>query len=288
MKHFYYVAPTILLFLVTACGSPNGSRSRGPQKKLSENFYGSFGTDGSVLDLAQASSGTSKSGSGQNEQNDNIQSKLLEEELKLEKERQKLLAAKTPTLDPTDANNDSNTSGGSKPTVTPPASRPSTGGSSSVGSPSRSSSGGSSSRQTSTNSSYTASSVGASSRPSSVNYQNYQYNSSYNYATSRGRLTVLNKADESKLKKYNVIIASLKMESGKNRLSTSFNSANENYFVARSGAGYYTFVVGSFEKRGDAIAYRSKIVNKYTSRYSENELFNTFGIIFTDAWILEI
>lgn len=266
MKHFYNIAAVCFLIFVAACSSPNGSKSRGPQKKLSESFYGSFGNDDTVIDLAAITTGTESSSPRTKE--DDIQAKVLEEELRLEKERQKLLAAKTPTLAASTVD--------SKPQVQiAQASRTNT----------------ASARPTSSSyatNSYQNSPVGSSSRPSSVNYKNYQYNSSYNYATSKGKLTAINKADESKLKKYNVIIASLRMETGKTRLSSSFDSANEQYIVARSGGGLFTFVIGSFENRGDAIAYRNKIINKYTSRYSENELFRTFGIPFTDAWILEI
>lgn len=274
MKHFYYIAPVCILLSFAACGSPNGSKSRGPQKKLSESFYGSFGNEDTVIDLTAATTG-SKSSATANEE-DELLAKVREEELLLEKERQKLLAAKTPTLEPSTVDNKSQA-------PNQPQKQSSTSNTTSYNS--------SNSRSTSSSyrtNSYQNSPVSSTSRPSSVNYKNYQYNSSYNYATSKGRLTALNKGEDSKLKKYNVIIASLRLESGKTRLSKSFDSANEKYILARSGGGLYTFVIGSFENRGDAIAYRNKIINKYTSRYSENELFRTFGIPFTDAWILEI
>lgn len=90
------------------------------------------------------------------------------------------------------------------------------------------------------------------------------------------------------LKKYNIIIATLSSQEGVDRLKKKFDSDDQRNLIVRNDKGLYYFVLASYDKESEVIAGVKSVADKYTNRYSRNELIRKYGIPFSDIWILEI
>lgn len=265
MKQLIYATAYIMsVFLLLSCAAPQDISSKQNRMTKIDN-YGTFGNDDEVTVLTLEDN-------EQKEQNDNIaKAKKRAEERKMEQMRREIAAAqkeqeREKEREEQRKKDRERLSGSDESWMT----------SNSV-----------SSNRTIGNtrtSSYNTNNNGATDYTSATSSQPRQYSNSI-YPT-KGYLKVVDKSDAPKLKKYNVVIASILMEDGVKRLTNALDKANEPYFLAKSDS-YFTVIVGSFDKKEDAMEYRIKILDKYPRRYSESELFNTYGIIFSDTWILE-
>lgn len=278
MRQLLHIAVyVVFVAVISSCSAPKEAPSDYEWRSGNSN-YGTFGNDDEVTILSLDETSTEQT------KQEQLQAKQREEERKLEQKRREIAAAQKEREKEREreANRQKdrerlgNTSGDVGLNQTSSVNRTST------------STGNTATTNSYSNTSSYSSTVTSSYASSSPNTARSSYPRQYSntiYPT-KARLKVINKTDESKLKKYNVVVASLLMEQGADKLTETLKKANEPYFVAKSGS-YFTFIVGSFDKKEDAIAYRIKILDKYPRKYSEEELFNTYGIIFSDTWILE-
>jgi len=263
MRHFYYTAIHIaLVAILVSCGAPKDAPYDN-QRTSDNSYYGTFGDSDDVTVLSL--DGSTKNSPEKEQQ---IQAQKRDEERRLEQKRKELAEARQLREREKEKEREENRRkdrerlfNTDKDVSTTPTVKQS-----------------STTTFSSPNSNYAT--TGSTTR------NNYQHQYSNAIYPTKARLKVVNKADESKLKKYNVVIASILMEEGANKLMEALKNANEPYFVAKSGS-YYTFIVGSFDKKEDAVAYRIKILDKYPRKQSEEELFQKYGIIFSDTWLLE-
>jgi cell division protein FtsN len=91
--------------------------------------------------------------------------------------------------------------------------------------------------------------------------------------------------DRSKLKKYNTIIASLARYEGVERLQKAFDG-QESLTIVRNDAGLYYVIIGGYDTKEQAIEKRRTVESTYRSKYTSAQLQKTYGIPFTDLWIL--
>lgn len=266
MRQFYYTAINIaLVFILVSCGAPKDAPYDYDYQRTTDNAqYGTFGDNDDVTVLSL--DGSSKDAAEKEKQ---LQAQKREEERRLEQKRKELVEARNERERQKEREREENRkrererlSNTDSDVATAPTVK----------------------QSTVTNQNYSNSAASYSDAVSNTRRNNYQYSNTI-YPT-KAKLKVVNKADESKLKRYNVVVASLLMEEGANKLMEALKKANEPYFVAKSGS-YFTFIVGSFDKKEDAVAYRVKILDKYPRKHSEEELFQTYGIIFSDTWLLE-
>lgn len=102
------------------------------------------------------------------------------------------------------------------------------------------------------------------------------------------KVETMKKADGKRLKKYNVVIATLSKQSGVNRLSKSLDQDGINYFVANDKrSGYYFFVVASSDSEAEAIEARKEFLKKATVNKTRKEIWDQYDIYVTDTYILE-
>lgn len=276
MRQLLHIAVyVVFVAMLLSCSAPKEAPSD-YQSRSGNSNYGTFGNDDEVTILSLDETSTEQT------KQEQLQAKQREEERRLEQKRREIAAAQKEREKEKEreANRQkdrerlSNTSGDLGLNQTSSANRTNTSSTASTNSYSNTSSYSSTAAN-----SYTSSGVNTAGSSYPRQYSNTIY-------PTKARLKAINKTDEPKLKKYNVVVASLLMEQGADKLMETLKKANEPYFVAKSGS-YFTFIVGSFDKKEDAIAYRIKILDKYPRKYSEEELFNTYGIIFSDTWVLE-
>lgn len=90
------------------------------------------------------------------------------------------------------------------------------------------------------------------------------------------------------IKKYNVVVATLSTKERANRLKAIlFAETNEKVWIAKNDQNLYHFIIGSFDTEDEALNKRTRLIENYTTKYSEKELMSRYGILFTDIWILE-
>lgn len=264
MRQLIYATAYIMsVFVLVSCAAPQDIPSK--QNKTKAGNYGTFGDNSKVTVLTLE-------GNEQNEQNENIAiAKKKAEERKMEQMRREIAAARKEQEREKEREEQRRKDRERL----------------SVSNENRIASNSSSSNRTTSNTrtgSYSSYNNNTSGYTNTANNRPRQYSNTV-YPT-KAYLKVVDKSDASKLKKYNVVIASILMEDGVKRLTKALDKAKEPYFLAKSGS-YFTVIVGSFDKKEDAMEYRIKILDKYPRRYSESELFNTYGIVFSDTWMLE-
>lgn len=104
----------------------------------------------------------------------------------------------------------------------------------------------------------------------------------------KGKFTLVNSADASLLKKYNVVIATLSKEAGTEFVKDAItkNDSDEVVFAVKNNAGKYYVILGSYDTQAEALEKRRSVIKNYTQRYSKAALMKKYGIQFSDTWIV--
>lgn len=90
-----------------------------------------------------------------------------------------------------------------------------------------------------------------------------------------------------KLKRYNVVVATLTQPNGVEALKRFFERDGIDYFVVRSPEGKYYFMVHSSDSEEAAMDARSAFLVRTTVDKSRQELWHQYYVQLTDAFILE-
>lgn len=89
------------------------------------------------------------------------------------------------------------------------------------------------------------------------------------------------------IKKYNVIVATMSTLQRASRLKAIlFTETDDKTWIAKSEQDLHHLIIGSYDTEEEAVNKRNSIIRNYTSKYSDQDLMNKYGIPFTDIWIL--
>lgn len=100
-------------------------------------------------------------------------------------------------------------------------------------------------------------------------------------------VTVVDPEHFSKLKKYNVVVATLSQPKGVEKLKKSFDKAGVDYFVVKSLSGrLFHFIVHSSDSEAEAIKARGKFLLENVVDKTRQEIWNEHEIYMTDTYIL--
>lgn len=94
-------------------------------------------------------------------------------------------------------------------------------------------------------------------------------------------------SDAAGLKKYSVVIASLSVKLNAESLKTRMQNEGYPVILAQNEQGMYRVIVASYDDRESAAAKREEIYNRYSAQGNTDYLRKTYGVPFSDLWILD-
>lgn len=100
-------------------------------------------------------------------------------------------------------------------------------------------------------------------------------------------VTLVNKADEVRMKTYSVVIGTFSMKASIDRLAKAFAGSNENLIFVKNNVGLYYAIAETYDSDVKAVERLKEIEIEYKSRYTTTQLHKKYGIPFTDLWILK-
>lgn len=100
------------------------------------------------------------------------------------------------------------------------------------------------------------------------------------------KLQPVYQADASGLKAYSVVIATLSVKPNADALKTRFENEGYRIILAQNEQGMYRVIIASYDDKGQAVAKRNEIRDKYQAKGSKDFLKRTYNIPFDDLWIL--
>ena len=94
-------------------------------------------------------------------------------------------------------------------------------------------------------------------------------------------------ANVADLKRYSVVVATLSKKDNAAKLTRSLQKAGENALFVKNDLGSYYALIGSYDKEADVLQKKDELYRNYIDKYTPQQLFKTYGIPFSDIWILE-
>ncbi|GHV13689.1 hypothetical protein FACS1894169_01230 [Bacteroidia bacterium] len=103
----------------------------------------------------------------------------------------------------------------------------------------------------------------------------------------RVKVRFINEDDRDRLKHYSVIIAALSKPASVERLKKAFATSSDQIFFVQNELGIHYAIIGSYDTEHEASDKIRRVYMEYTNPYTTEQLFNKYGIKFTDLWILK-
>ena len=96
----------------------------------------------------------------------------------------------------------------------------------------------------------------------------------------------LSQADAAALRRYNVVVATLRSRRNAETLQIRLQSEGNQVILAQNERGFYRVIVGSFDNRSAAAEQLEALTRRYMAMGSTAFLMQRYGIPFNDLWIV--
>lgn len=117
--------------------------------------------------------------------------------------------------------------------------------------------------------------------------ENKQTLSNTNVPVRKQDVTAVNTADTPSLKRYSIVVATLERKENASKLTNTLKKVGENTIVVQSTPTLNYVLMGSFDNEADVLQKKDEIYQKYVEKHTPQQLFKTYGIPFSDIWILD-
>lgn len=111
--------------------------------------------------------------------------------------------------------------------------------------------------------------------------------SNTNVPVRKQDVTTVNTSDAPSLKRYSVVIATLERKENASKLTNTLKKVGENTIVVQSTPTLNYVLMGSYDNEADVLQKKDEIYQKYVEKHTPQQLFRTYGIPFSDIWILD-
>lgn len=108
-----------------------------------------------------------------------------------------------------------------------------------------------------------------------------------NTSVRKETITPVVDRDESKIKKYSVVIASMGMKPNAESLQERLQDTGYETIIVQNSQGMYRVIIAGAVSKEGAINERSTILSEFKKQGTNEQLRKKYGIPFNDWWILE-